>query len=154
MHIVLVLIWAFFHFLEVEDTLNVFTKRTEKNSIILQIQVSKRCFENNILADLSIEWNVLDSGFFDNLRLIIILFDFEAAQVVVEQDVLLPQPMHNFFMRFAGSWVSLERTLFLVTFFELKDYIFGHCGVKVAMDGNIWVSKAFKLAVIVLEVVE
>ena len=83
-----------------------------------------------------------------------ILFDFETAQVVVEQDVLLPKPTHDFFLRFAGSWVSLERTLFLVTFFELKDYIFGHCGVKVAMDGNIWVSKAFKLAVIVLEVVE
>ena len=84
----------------------------------------------------------------------VILFYFEATQVVVDQDVFLPQPTHDLIVRFAGSWVSLARTLFLITFFELYDNILCHGGVKIAVDGDVWVVKTFEFTIVELEVVK
>ena len=153
MHIVLELIRAFLYFFEVENSCNVI-RESETHSLILQSQVCKRCFENDIFAKLSSEWNVLGTGFFHNLGIVVILTYFEATQVVVDQDVFLPQPTHDLIVRFAGSWVSLARTLFLITFFELYDNILCHGGVKIAVDGDVWVVKTFEFAIVELEVVK
>ena len=89
MHIVLVLVRAFLYFFEAENSRDVI-RESETHSIVLQIQICKRCFENDLFAELSCEWYVLGTGFFDNLVFFVVLSDFEATQVVVNQDVFLP----------------------------------------------------------------
>ena len=106
-----------------------------------------------LLPQLGIKRNVLSAGFLYYFA-ISVLFDFETAKIVVKEDVLLAQPLHDFCVALATASVSLFQPLQLVALLELNDKITDFGRIIVTMDQHLLIRNTFKFFVVVAQVIE
>ena len=73
---------ALLHLINIENTLFILGESADAKPLILELEVSQLNFENNILAQLRVEGNVLGTRLLDYFALIVLL-NLETTAVIV-----------------------------------------------------------------------
>ena len=83
---------ALLHLINIKNTLFILGESADAEPLILELQVSQLNFENNILAQLRVEGNVLGARLLNYFTLIVLL-NLETTAVIVKYDILVTHPL-------------------------------------------------------------
>ena len=84
--------WALLHLINIKNTLFILGESADAEPLILELEVSQLNFENNILAQLRVEGNVLGTRLFNYFALVVLLY-LETTAVIVKNDILVTHPL-------------------------------------------------------------